>query len=341
MTSRKAEAIFCRTTETGFENEGTQHPQPGITLSERARRLVAENIGLVGLHLQRRVPTPGEPQRDREFEDLFQEGCLALILAAIEYNPERNGAFVPFAIFRIRRRVYLALHDRFTLMRVPVNRRSAETGSQNTSCSESIGQIPPDTMLYASECVASDGETLRHRFHRRYKRALQMGLRDLKNRPWPRRNPAPILDRLVSERLLITQECMRTPLRQIAREFGISSGRTIGYEQRLTEAAERHLREDPQLQVLMRWIKENHGGFDTVLDDELRRDLKRAEDQAFHAHFTSLEKPEQAALIYDLLERTETALGEVACNLHRMARGSGDEDLCEDAVYPPPTRKSA
>ena len=52
-------------------------------LSADQQALVARNLGLVGLHLRNRVPTPRQPMRQREYEDLFQEGCLALIRAAI------------------------------------------------------------------------------------------------------------------------------------------------------------------------------------------------------------------------------------------------------------------
>jgi RNA polymerase sigma factor (sigma-70 family) len=299
-------------------------------LSDAARRLVADHLALVGLHLKRRVPTPGVPRRDREYRDLFQEGCLALIKAAAEYVPQRHGAFPPYALLRIRRGVYEALHDQFTLMRVPGWRHTA-TAEQELSPSERIGQIPPGTLLRAKAHIGGHVETLRHRFHRRYERALRLALRDVKNHTWRRRDPTPVLERLAAERLLITQECMRTPLRQIARETGISPGRVSGYEQRLTEAATAYLRDDPQLPVLLRWIKDNHGDFDAVLDDELNADLERAEDRAFNLRFVSLPAQERARLIYDLLDRCETEVAEMACNLHRMVRNT-EADPCADPL---------
>ena len=55
-------------------------------LTEEQRQLVTRHIGLVGVHLRTRVPTPYQPTRDREREDLFQEGCIALVKAARRYR---------------------------------------------------------------------------------------------------------------------------------------------------------------------------------------------------------------------------------------------------------------
>lgn len=322
-------------TETGwdvasgeFEKEGCQASAPG--LNAQARRLVEKHIGLVGLHLKRRVPTPGHPRRDREYRDLFQEGCLALCRAAVEYDPERHGPFASYAILRVRRGVYEALHDQFTLMRIP-GRRHLDADSDAPTQAETIAQIPRGTTLTARPYISGCAETLRHRLHERYERALRAALRELKSRPWRNRDPVPILERLVAERLLITQECMRTPLRQIARESSISSGRAAGYERHLVEVATQCLRADPQLPVLLRWMKDNGYGFDAALDEELLDELDRAEDQAFHTHFINLSKPERAALIYDLLDRSQVVIDEIARNLHRLVRNS-EIDTCSGSL---------
>ena len=74
-------------------------------LTETQRRLVARNLGLVGLHLRRNVSNLAAPRRDREWDDLFQEGCLGLIQAAILFREDRGIAFAAFALPRIRNAV--------------------------------------------------------------------------------------------------------------------------------------------------------------------------------------------------------------------------------------------
>ena len=88
-------------------------------LSEVQRRRVRENLGLVGLHLRKHVRNLRTPRREREWEDLFQEGCLGLIRAAVDFAPEREIPFAAFALPRIHHAVSLALQSRFTLIRPP------------------------------------------------------------------------------------------------------------------------------------------------------------------------------------------------------------------------------
>ncbi len=80
--------------------------------------MVTENIGLVMYHLRRHVPNLGTPQRDREWEDLVQEGCMGLIRAAALYRHERGIPFVAFALRRIQKEVSRALHSKFCLISI-------------------------------------------------------------------------------------------------------------------------------------------------------------------------------------------------------------------------------
>jgi len=45
-------------------------------LPRTQQELVRRNVGLVAVHLKRHVGDLAVPRRDREYEDLFQEGCL-------------------------------------------------------------------------------------------------------------------------------------------------------------------------------------------------------------------------------------------------------------------------
>ena len=54
------------------------------------------------------------------FEDLFQEGCIGLIRAAMAYQPE-IGAFPTYAYYWIRQSISRAICEHDTLIRIPVH----------------------------------------------------------------------------------------------------------------------------------------------------------------------------------------------------------------------------
>ena len=89
-------------------------------LTAPQQRLVLENRGLVVLHIKRFVPGLAEPRRDREWDDLVQEGCLGLIRAAAAFDPDRGIPFIAFALPRIHGAVHKALHTRFATIAVPL-----------------------------------------------------------------------------------------------------------------------------------------------------------------------------------------------------------------------------
>lgn len=101
-----------------------------VGLTEEQRRLVADNIGLVGVHLRRFVGNLSVPRRDREREDLFQEGCLGLIQAAQRYDSERGIPFAAFALPRIHNAVSRGLARKFSTVKGPARaRKSRSSGS--------------------------------------------------------------------------------------------------------------------------------------------------------------------------------------------------------------------
>ena len=79
-------------------NQASGTKQPAAPLTDEQRRLVRKNIGLVAVHLRRYVRNLEVPRSDREWEDLFQEGCLALIRAALTFRTERGIPFAAFAL---------------------------------------------------------------------------------------------------------------------------------------------------------------------------------------------------------------------------------------------------
>lgn len=118
---RAAEQFFGGTCMSGGERER-------VPLTDEQQRLVRENIGLVSVHLRRYVGNLAFPRRDREWDDLFQEGCLGLIQAAVAFRQERGIPFAAFALARIHNAVSRALHCKFSTVHVPPQRNDARSG---------------------------------------------------------------------------------------------------------------------------------------------------------------------------------------------------------------------
>ena len=167
-------------------------------------------------------------------------------------------------------------------------------------------------------------ETLHDVIRQRYQAAVRQAMRDMRRRPW-RKNPIPVLERIVADRLLVVHGGERASLRRIARESGVSIGRVSSYEQKLMEAARRFLADDVQTALLIRWARRDPRGFAGPLDDERRRRLERAEVRAFGRRFEALPRDARAELLYAMLERSTPALAEVASNLYRLTRDAGDD----------------
>jgi RNA polymerase sigma factor (sigma-70 family) len=289
-------------------------------LSPARQKLVDDNIGLVGLHLRSRVPCPWNPNRRREYQDLFQEGCLALIHAARKYDPQTDGRFAAFALPRIRRAVHVALHDHFSLIHLParVQKKTRQLDDPSLKHLRVRVQDWPEELQLADPREPLRDDCLAHHLNRRFRRAVRRALEELKNRKWSRRNPVPIMQRLAVERLLITSEKARTPLRSIARDTGISSGRISAYERRLREAVDHYFRNDPQVAEIHALARRDPAGLETPLDDEIRYRLQQAELRAFENRFHTMDRAEQARTVYEMIERSTTELTEVVRNLYRL-----------------------
>ena len=95
-------------------------------LTPEQKRLVEENLGLVGTHVRRLVPARSSPRRDREWDDLFQEGCLGLAKAASSFDESKGVPFAAYALRRIQSAVSRALPRVFATVRVPDDARGVD-----------------------------------------------------------------------------------------------------------------------------------------------------------------------------------------------------------------------
>ena len=252
--------------------------QPVTPLSASARRLVEEHVGLVGLHLRTRITRPQGVRADKEYDDLFQEGYVALIRAAGRYNPRRHGQFQPYALARIRGAVHRALREKFTL--IPVTQRAAERMRAGrgelgwaTQRPVSLADLEPP-VCDPPPVAEGESDPIRHHVHRRFQCAVQRALAVLSQGRRP--GAVAVYRRLARERLLISNELERTPLRVIARDTGLSSGRVAAYEKRLLERTRIEFAQDPQVRLLVRFAAQDARGLDGLLDSRQYRELEAA-----------------------------------------------------------------
>lgn len=291
-------------------------------LDARQRELVARHVGLVGVHLRTRVRVGRQPRREREYDDLFQAGCLGLIRAAQGWDPQLHGEFPPYALPRIRASIHTALYEGFSLVHVPIRVQKA---AKNVPVAVCIHDLPPEPVLAcsgvgggANGTSEEAGELVRHAIRGRFERAIGRAMVEMRARAWRRRNPCSIMARIAAERLAVPNESERTALRAIARDFGISSGRASDYERQLTAAVESHFRSDPHLPLLIQFAAGHPLGFDMPLQSWHRQQLAQAELNAFARQFETLDRTRRAEVLFSLIERTTPAMDEVARNLYRM-----------------------
>ena len=345
MTEQKEEipnGMQKETASTGLAagaQTGSVEPKPWAgsapalpVLTPEQQSLVAANIGLVGVHLRNRVPTPRQPTRQREYEDLFQEGCVALVRAASTYNANRHGPFAAYALPRIRGAIHAALHEYFATIRVPARICKRAKRNRDDKHHPALNGVQELTLevarrLTAAMPVGPGGETIRHAVRQRYERAVGLALADLQTRSRRGRNPVPIMRRLAAERLLIAYEDERTALRQIARESGISCGRVSAYERQLADTVREHFAADPQLPLLTAFACEDAQSYSGVVDAQRRHLLMQAELDAFVERFSQLNRSEQAELVYGLIERSTAAVAEVVLNLYRLTIAHDSERI--------------
>ena len=89
------------------------------TLSAEREHLVTDNLNLVHYTLHKYFHiNPGH----NEYEDLFQEGCIGLIKAAIRFDESRGFQFSTYASHMISGQIRRYKRDKSNLVRIPRDR---------------------------------------------------------------------------------------------------------------------------------------------------------------------------------------------------------------------------
>ena len=289
---------------------GKQSSEP---LSDRQRRLVRNNLGLVGVHLRRHLTNLAQPRREREWEDLFQEGGIGLIKAARIYREESGIAFAAFALPRIHNAVSRALQTKFQTVRVATGSfrgRSDRCGAAETEpatpnpkqyslIDELAREIPerhrPDPDDYQRETI---GQRLRDR----YERAVGQARTAICARTSIRGDRDKLVRLLAQERFLVPHDEAKRPLRQIARDTKSSYARVSQCDRQLANTIRKTLLADPEFEELRRRTKTHPLGYEGPIDKELEGELARACALEYARRFKDAGELDRAVMLHALLK---------------------------------------
>lgn len=213
-------------------------------LTERQRKLVADNLGLVGVHLRRYVHGHGRLRREGRLDDLRQEGCLALVQAARSYDAGCGVAFAAYALRRIRNAVSRELGWNSRGGGGPAGARARGCACRRRALLEfdppdprSVDRHRPD----GAHTGCAEDEDRGERLRERVRRALDAAARRYLNRSRPQPEDAAVVRGVVEDRLLVGDPEHRASLRQIASESGCPLARVARCERKLTQWAREEL----------------------------------------------------------------------------------------------------
>ncbi|NOT02812.1 MAG: hypothetical protein HOP29_19610 [Phycisphaerales bacterium] len=299
-----------------------------MRLTDGQRRMVAEHVGLVGMHLKRHVPGLEHPSREREWDDLFQEGCIGLATAAAGYDPSGGIPFPAFAQRRIQQAVGRALHHGFQTVRTPEPRPDRSAGpdefprvvplDREAASRRANRRHRPD----AAPDVATDGaptrETIGDAIRRRYDLAVMEAVRAVRNDPDAGgADRGRLVERVAAERVSIPDEAYRVPLRQVVKTTGSSYARVHYAERRLTQFVRNALAHDAEMDVLRQAARRSPDGVRDPLEDADRRALHEAAGRRFAEAFAAAPEERQCVALLAAMRWGGLNPGQVAGSLFR------------------------
>ncbi len=246
---------------------------PLRALSARQQRLVERHLGLVYLTLDRHPQLILRRRPCREPDELFQEGCLALMKALQTHDPVRHGHFATFALARIHYALSLYGLEHEHAVRVPYitqRRRRAElkacpwTPTDGVPLPKTVSMQDARRLagpsLSSERCAegsqaADAAVTLGELIRDRYDLALRQVVRDMKNAARCAANNREVVERCCEERWEIPEAEMRTSFRELARRLNCSKGRIAHCEERMRINLGKKLIADARYQALRRWVR--------------------------------------------------------------------------------------
>ncbi len=278
-----------------------------VELTDEQRRLVHDNVGLVGVHLRRSLGSLAQPRRDREWDDLFQEGCLGLVQAAVRFRQERGIPFAAFALPRIHNAVSRALQTKFATVYVPPARHYTPDAEPHEATHRPRVQSLPDEVERGLPDRPHDpneraGESIGDRLRDKYERAVHAAVADVGSGPSRRGDRDRLASVLATERFLVPDDESRMALRKIARETRSSYARVAQCDKKLAGTIRARLCRDPEFVELSRLAKSHPEGAACRIDDAMERKLGDAASDEFVHRLRRADPRERARCVDTLVD---------------------------------------
>ena len=272
MLDRSARPVGGRFDE-GLPMSTLQKPK---VLSEDQRRRVEQHRGLVAMHLRRHAAKYGVWRHKHDWADLYQEGCLGLIEAALHYS---EGCGIPFPLYALPR-IQRAVSDAI--------RHSATTALEVRPARNRFGPIQPVRLPDRRRPHPDpDGHTsVGRRLHDKCLRALDRAKSDVSLGISPRGDRGQLVNLLLEQRWRIPDSRHKTALREIARRTKSSIARVIQCDKRLARFAKEALEHDPEFDTLRRLIKTMPDGADSAVDCQVEGQLAQSSAKEFERRFS-------------------------------------------------------
>ncbi len=322
IDARSADPCEARCPDEDRHVDGASpRPQPHA-LSEAQRALVRDNLGLITVHIKRHVFNLSQPRRDREWEDLFQEGCLGLVQAAMRHQPERGIPFAAFALPRIHSAVSRALHTRFATVYFPPARSAENNRKARDDLSRACPPRPKVVgFTHDLEAQLVDGSkppsahglsrSIGERLRDKYDLAVRGAAAQIMKRASTRGDRDKLVQLLIEERLLIPHAEARRALRQVARDTQSSYARVAQCEKLLIDCVRTTLSADPEFRELSSIAKRSPDGMFTEVDDGVENRLKIAVGQEFADRYRRGNDAYRAGMLHVVLQRSHCEIDDI------------------------------
>jgi RNA polymerase sigma factor (sigma-70 family) len=260
-----------------------QRPMQRAALNDQQQLLVKGNIGLVYVHLKNYVTPHRIPWTRREWEDLVQEGCLGLIRAAQDFNPQGKIPFAAFALPRIHTAVHRFMTQRFgngiafAGGESPAKRSLFGTSHKPDWSPRKRRRNPADDdpLELLGDWWGSNEDTLGVRMREKYERAVHRAVAQILAQSESNDTHGELLRTLAADRHLVPDAHARKQYRQIASRTGAPYARVIQLDRQLRETIRVSLGRDPEFAELQRIARAEPRGVDTPVNENFEQSLAR------------------------------------------------------------------
>jgi len=251
-------------------------------LTDAQRDEAARHLPLVHLHLRRQPGVARRGRADRDVDDLFQEGALAMLRSLRGYESQRHGSFAAYAMARIHHAISQCLYEQEGGIRVPMStqrrRRRGDADRHDPGPPREVAASSRseagDSNVASSRCrpaaAGDEAPRLSHLARERFEQMARDVATDMSEGPAARGRRDDLVRHCLEERWLVGQPECRTSLRELARRAGCSLGRVTHCEAEFRRRLERRIAVDERSRWLLEQAAEHPEGFRRAMErDEL------------------------------------------------------------------------